>query len=195
MKHRDKAAGWVSYFLTPSKLTKSKGLLCALISSIVFWIAFPGGGATGAGFGIAPVIRNRLNVFWAAPVKLISTFRGTLEPGSLKAPPPYVKTGTAIVHRSQEKPSSCCTAPPTVEPSPKNCNGGTTGTAPGIEITEGGAWAWGGCWNACTRVDVWTSEKASNPQRIPTINDPNATVTLFIHSPSTESNCSEWIYH
>src|SRR6266403_730119 len=187
-KRRDRAVRErILYFLTPSKLIKSRGPLCALISSFVLWIAVPGGGTTGEGLGIAPVARNKLNVFNAAPVSRISTLRGSLEPGRLKSPPPYVKTGVLIVHRSQDIPSKPVTAPLIVSSCPKYCSGGTTGTAAGMEIAV---------WPACTRVDVWMWASARDPNTAPTMNDPNASAVLLITSPSDgASNCSEWAYH
>src|SRR5579863_4956057 len=99
------------YLLAPSVLTKVI-LGCALISICAFMIGPPGRGiGAGAGGGaIAPVICNNRSVFKAAPVKTIGTPVGTFVSEKLKAPPPYVNTRTVTVHRSQEKPSSCCTA-------------------------------------------------------------------------------------
>src|SRR5438874_11009947 len=148
LQSRDRVCGWVSYFLTPSILTSVIVLGCALISSSAFWTALPGGvtRGSGLGLGIAPVALNKLNVLSAAPVKRISTFRGTRELARLKAPPPYVKAPTATVHPSHEYPSNCCTAAVKVSPCPENCIGGTTGTAAGMEIPPP--------WDACTKVDV-----------------------------------------
>src|SRR5260221_9773449 len=195
---RDRVAVGVSYFFAPSKLTRSRGLLCALISSVALWIAVPREGAWGSGFGlgIAPTMRSKLNVFWAAPVSTSPTLRGNLEPGRLKAPPPYVKTGTATVHRSQEKPSSCCRLPPTMLSTPKYCSGGTTGIAAGIDMLESGRVGACGAWDACTHVDVWMSESAKDPHIAPTMNDPNASTVLLIRSPQEgDLNCSDWAYH
>jgi hypothetical protein len=189
-------ANGCSYFCKLAKVM----LGCALISMSACARRPPGSGTDrgGVGLGIAPTAINKIHVLWAAPVRTTETFPGTFVSGKLKLPPPYVSTLAVTVHPSHEKPSSCCTLPPTFDPCPKNCNGGTTGIAPGMDIVEGGSvGACEDCWNACTRVNVWLPESAKNMQQAPTTNDPNASVTLDIRSPldGERGDCAVWTYH
>lgn len=192
MNNRDRA----SYFLTFSKLTKAI-CGCALIS-ISACMIWPPGRGTGRGFGTGsiPVARIKANVLPAAPVKTMGTPFGSIAMGMLTEPPPYVKRrGVSVQLPSHEKPSSCCTLPPIVSPCPKYTNGGTTGIAAGMEMVEEGN-VGGGCWAACTRVDVWMQESNKYMAQAPTINDPNASAILFItRPPNVTSNCVDWNYH
>jgi hypothetical protein len=197
MKTVTGAAVWVSYFLTPSKLTRAIcGWAVISMSACMTWPPGIGTGAGRFGAGSIPVTRISSTVFAAAPVKMTGTPLGIMAVGNRKAPPPYVKTrGLILQSPSHEKPSSCCTLPPIVSPLPKYCNGGTTGIAAGMEIVDGGS-VGGGCWAACTRVDVWMPESSKDMQQAPTINDPKASVIFLITPPSEgNSNCAEWAYH
>jgi hypothetical protein len=47
----------------------------------------------------------------------------------------------------------------------------------------------------CAQVDVWIPADMANAQQAPTINDPNAIVTLDITPSPTGSDCQTWHWH
>lgn len=187
MKIRDRAGLWVSYFFTPSKLTRVK-LFWAFSSSVALIVGgcFWGCGG-GARAGKAPSALSRFIVFRAAPFNSIGTLRRTWALLNRNAPPAYVNRSAAKTQPSQPIPSNGWTPPKIPPPWSGGPRGGTTGSAPEMSTFT---------WPACTRVDVWMSEDAMNAEEAPTINDPNASATLIITPPlKGKSNCVEWVYH
>jgi hypothetical protein len=162
------------FHLTPSKAVQVS-VLCGLTCISVFSIC-GGGGVTG--LGIAPKNWSIFNVFKAAPFSWTTAPRGRLQLTQLKAPPAYVNTGAVMEQPSQSIPSSAWTPPPMVPPTKRLVAGGTTGSAPSMTTPRPGT-----AWPACTRVDVWESESIRNTEQTPTINDPNASITLDIKPP------------
>jgi hypothetical protein len=108
------------------------------------------------------------------------------------APPLYSRTTSLNMHSLHSMPSSCCVTPKK-RPRAKSlcCKGGTTGIAYGKPAPAGGVL------DSCAHVDVWLPENTNNVVRAPTMNDPNASVTLDITPPSESprGDCAIWVYH
>src|SRR5208337_5377884 len=101
----------------------------------------------------------------------------------LKAPPPYIKVAFLKVQCSQLSPSNpIVMLPPNVLSALLELRGGTTGTRP-LPITVAGTGPDGG--EDCAKVDVWIPTDTIDAQQAPTINDPNASITLDITPSST----------
>jgi hypothetical protein len=182
---RDRA---VQCLFRPSALTRVT-LLPALSSSSFFLFLFLGVvlGAGCWGLGNAPSTLSRFIVFSAAPFNSIGRLARTWALLSRYAPPAYVNRDGASTQPSQLIPSNGWMPPSITPPRIMPRRGGTTGSAPATTTPP---------WPACTHVDVWMSESATNAQQAPTINDPNASATLVITPPSgKKSNCTEWSYY
>ena len=72
--------------------------------------------------------------------------------------------------------------------------GGMIGTAPPIKIPIMLRGV-GDDDGDCAQVDVWIPADMANAQQAPTINDPNASVTLDITPSPNGRDCSIWHYH
>jgi hypothetical protein len=130
-------------------------------------------------------------VFAAAPKSFSLIDPENLAFSNLNAPPPYSKVTSSKVFPSVFKPSSATLPCNMLLPMKLGCMGGTDGTALGVTPI----WAKAGC----TTVDVWLPDNRSI-NTAPTINDPNASITLDITPPSRcsqnkDSNCVIYRYH
>jgi hypothetical protein len=175
-----------NHFLNPAKLTKS-AVPCVLISIVAVCIGGCGLLCFGGGLGIAPKNRNMFSVFNAAPFR-VTVFDLIMHFSQLNAPPPYDMTDALIVHPSQSIPSRGWSAPTMSPPIKRTARGGTVGSAAATRRV--------GCCS-CARVDVWMNKDVADETQAPTINDPNASATLVISSPSKsfQGNCTRWVYH
>jgi len=180
--------GFKGYRFKPPKLTQvtfSCRLICISLASVIGTVGLFGAGLE---LGMTPENRSMLNVFKAAP---LSSRREVpiVQPLHLKAPPAYVMSGAVMRHPLQSSPSRAWTSPSMLPPFQRTWRGGTIGSAPAISKATR--------WPACTRVDVWMSKSMANAQQTPTINDPNASVTLDTTPPSDSSqgHCTTWVYH
>ena len=148
-------------------------------------------GLGGCAFGqpTNPKDVKNAKVFAAAPLNRILTGGVTVTFSSLYAPPPYLKVTLTNFSPLVSSPSTGYSVFATVPWPPTTIwrSGGTTGTAP---ETATKPWA-----NTdCGDVDVWFPQK--NMTTAPSVNDPNATVTIRISPPlNDDSNCRTWRYH
>ena len=137
-------------------------------------------------------VLEALKQYWPPPQTIRREwFPENLASENRNAPPPYRSNEPWNSHRTQSRPSSCCPSPPITEPTRWTAIAGIDGINPGAEIAPCCAA------EACTVVDVWLPESTRYVAEAPTINDPNAKVTLDISPPLEGSggNCAVWIYH
>jgi hypothetical protein len=168
--------------------------LSRLTLTVLVAVAICGIGACGlgwiGGFAVrrAPNMRSKVTVFAAAPVSFKRKFFDTDTSLKLKAPPPYVNDTFSNLQPLQDRPSNCCVTPTQSDSVKLRLpSGGTLGISPGADTAED-----------CAKVDAWFPASTKNIMEAPTINDPNASVTLDITPPSEDSNgenCAVWVYH
>jgi hypothetical protein len=169
-------------------LTKLTVIGCFAVA--VFSVGFLGIG----GFGGTPLVipskkGSTAIVFAAAPFNTTRIVPENLQLVKANAPPEYDNVTFSKKHPVQFKPSSSCGTFLSTNPVCDVVIGGTTGTPP----SEMAVWASTGC----SRIDAWFPESMKNALQAPTINDPNASVTLDITPPSGDSrgDCAVWVYH
>jgi len=158
-------------------------------------VAFLSIGVFGGGiFGGAPWTRASISgriakVFAAAPLNSKRVVPEKWQSTREYDPPAYVKVASEKKQPLHFMPSNCCETPKNFEPSTEALKGGTIGS-PGNPPPP---WADA----TCSKVDAWFPESMKNMQQAPTINDPNAIVTLDITPPSGQTNeeCCVWVYH
>jgi len=144
-----------------------------------------------------PSCCSKLNVFKAAPRSSIPRLPEKLHCGQLICPPPYIKETLVNAHRVQFNPSNTTpSVPMTDSPTPIIPNLGTTGIFSLLPRVIPPRWSWkASVRSACTIVDVW--RPSNDAQSKPNANDPNASVFLDIHPPSSgkPANCTIWRNH
>src|SRR6267143_2166601 len=155
------------------------GLGAVVISSIVAGalseaLSTAGGLKAGGGTGRCGLLRawssaRTTAVLAAAPPKCIRIPFINLGFTRRNAPPLYLKPTLSNTQFMHSSPSSCCPEEFLIIESSRTLsfNAGTTGTDP-----SGGP--------TCAQVDVWIPKEMADAQQAPTINDPNASITLDI---------------
>lgn len=181
-------------------------ILAGVLIGILGFGSLSQGGEGGAAWEAQTLKKvSSLSVLAAAP--LSSSLTGSLitTPGRSYAPPPYVSWVLLSEHPKHRRPSSCCAPPVTANPYNVGPRLGTIGIASGSEIVDwaaapGGVGGEGSAANAeerCTTVDMWDPDDIMSAEQAPTMNDPNASVTLDISPPKhkTNSDCVVWRRH
>lgn len=160
------------------------------------------GGGAGAASGQSPYpnMFQKASVLAAAPTSSTCVFPPNLARTSWNAPPPYRMWELMNISPVERIPSSSYNTPPSMLFSLNTRDkGGTTGTyglvpagatGDGDDVDFAGD-SWAKATSGCTKVEMWFPFPKSDMQTAPTMNDPNATITVRITPPSSGNagNC------